>query len=177
MNDRIENQADGFPEADHDHETCVDEALERAAEICERRQVRLTPLRRRVLQAVWSGHKPVGAYDILTILTGERGTTAPPTVYRALEFLLENGLIHRIESLNAFVGCTKPGQNHAWQLLICRACGRVAEISDGALEKAIAAAAARAGFTLQRRTIELAGLCSACRNGDPHHGSGDGALV
>jgi len=177
MINRVKNQADGFPETGHNHEACVEDALERAAEICERRQVRLTPLRRRVLQAVWSGHKPVGAYDILTTLTNERGTTAPPTVYRALEFLLENGLIHRIESLNAFVGCTKPGQNHAWQLLICRACGRVAEISDDELEKAVAAAAARAGFTLQRRTIELAGLCFACRNADRHQGSGDATLV
>jgi Fur family zinc uptake transcriptional regulator len=177
MTDRHQDLAGGFPETDHNHASCVDEALDRAVAICERRQVRLTPLRQRVLQAVWSGHKPVGAYDILGMLTNERGTTAPPTVYRALEFLLENGLIHRIESLNAFVGCTKPGQDHAWQLLICRACGRVAEISDGKLDHAIADAASRAGFTLQRRTIELAGLCSACRDGQPGQRDGDGAPV
>ncbi len=177
MTDHRRDKADGFPEAGHDHASCIDAALERAAEICERRQVRLTPLRQRVLQAVWSSHRPIGAYDILTILTNERGTTAPPTVYRALEFLLENGLIHRIESLNAFVGCTKPGREHTWQLLICRACGRVAEISDPELEGSIVGAAARAGFTLQRRTIELAGLCSTCRNGQPGQGGGDGALV
>ncbi len=167
MNHHHHGRADGFPEADHDHATCVDEALERAAEICEREQVRLTPLRLRVLQAVWSSHKPIGAYDILTILASERGTAAPPTVYRALEFLLENRLIHRIESLNAFVGCTKPGRDHAWQFLICRSCGRVAEISDPELEKTIAGAASRAGFTLQRRTVELAGLCSDCRDATP----------
>lgn len=177
MTHHRQDRADGFPEADHDHATCVDVALERAAEICERQQVRLTPLRQRVLQAVWSSHKPIGAYDILTILTQERGTTAPPTVYRALEFLLENRLIHRIESLNAFVGCTKPGSDHAWQFLICRSCGRVAEISDPELEGSIVGAAARAGFTLQRRVIELAGLCSACRDGEPAQRGGDGILV
>ncbi|WP_316976703.1 Fur family transcriptional regulator [Shumkonia mesophila] len=177
MTHHHQKRADGFPEANHDHATCVEEALERAGEICERRQVRLTPLRRRVLQAVWSGHKPIGAYDILTMLTSERGMTAPPTVYRALEFLLENRLIHRIESLNAFVGCTKPGRDHAWQLLICRSCGRVAEISDTELEDSIAGAAARAGFTLQRRVIELAGLCSACQDSQPAQRGDDGALV
>lgn len=177
MTDHHQDRADGFPEASHDHASCIDAALETAAEICERRQVRLTPLRRRVLQAVWSSHKPIGAYDILTVLTNERGTTAPPTVYRALEFLLENGLIHRIESLNAFAGCTKPGREHTWQLLICRACGRVAEISDTELERSIAGAASRAGFTLQRRVIELTGLCSACRDNQPAQRDGHGALV
>jgi Fur family zinc uptake transcriptional regulator len=170
-----QERADGFPDADHNHATCVEDAMARAAEICQRQQVRLTPLRQRVLQAVWSSHKPIGAYDILGMLTKERGMTAPPTVYRALEFLLENQLIHRIESLNAFVGCTKPGRDHAWQLLICRACGRVTEISDAKLEDAIVGAASRAGFTLQRRTVELAGLCSACRDGRPESGRGNDA--
>ena len=177
MNDQRMNRTEGFPKSGHDHATCIEEALECAFEICERRQVRLTPLRRRVLEAVWSGHKPVGAYDILSMLADERGRAAQPTVYRALEFLLENGLIHRIESLNAFVGCTKPGQNHAWQLLICRMCGRVAEISDDELEHAVNGAATRAGFTLQRRTVELAGLCSACRDGEPRQRVDDDALV
>lgn len=170
-----QNRADGFPEADHDHATCIEAALEKAADVCDQRQVRLTPLRQRVLEIVWSGHKPIGAYDILGVLADERGSAAPPTVYRALDFLLENGLVHRIESLNAFVGCTKPDRDHAWQFLICRACGRAVEISEGALEKAIASAAARAGFTIQRRTIELAGLCSACRDerqGQRNHGAG-----
>jgi len=176
MTDFHQDEPRGFPEDSHDHATCIEEALQQAEAICERRRVRLTPLRRRVLEAVWSGHKPVGAYDILTELTSERGMTAPPTVYRALEFLLENRLIHRIESLNAFVGCTKPGRDHAWQLLICRACGRVAEIGDAVLDRAVTEAASRAGFTLQRRTIELAGLCAACRNGRAAPRSDNGAL-
>lgn len=166
---------DGFPGADHDHDSCVAEAMGKAAEVCAQRQVRLTPLRRRVLEVVWSSHKPMGAYDILGVLAGERGSAAPPTVYRALDFLLENGLVHRIESLNAFVGCTKPDHDHAWQFLICRACGRAVEISEEALEKAIAGAAARTGFTIQRRTIELAGLCSACREGQGQGNDGNTA--
>lgn len=154
----------GFPATGHDHQSCVEDALARATQVCEERRVRLTPLRRRVLEIVWGSHKPVGAYEILNVLNGERGGGAPPTVYRALEFLLENGLIHRIESLNAFVGCAKPGTDHPWQILICRGCGRAAEISDDDLAAAVSNAAERAGFTIQRRTIELAGLCPACRS-------------
>lgn len=157
----------GFPEAGHDHDGCIEAALTKAADICERRHLRLTPLRRRVLEVVWSSHKPIGAYDILGVLASERGSAAPPTVYRALDFLLENGLVHRIESLNAFVGCTKPDRDHAWQFLICRSCGQATEISDRELEKAIVGAAERGGFTVQRRTIELAGLCSSCRDRHP----------
>ena len=171
MNETTQPSESGFLKADHDHHSCVEAALEKAAEICEQRKVRLTPLRRRVLEVVWDSHKPMGAYDILGLLAAERGSAAPPTVYRALEFLLENSLIHRIESLNAFVGCTKPGRDHAWQLLICRTCGRVAEISDAELERAISGAADRAGFAIQRRTIELAGLCPACRDGQPRQES------
>ena len=155
-----------FSEVSHDHDACIQTAVLKAREICARRGVRLTQLRERVLELVWSSHKPVGAYDILNMLQSERGGAAPPTVYRALEFLLENGLIHRIESLNAFVGCNKPGTDHAWQFLICRSCGRAAEISDPDLDTAIVDAASRAGFKVQRRTIELAGLCPRCRGAD-----------
>lgn len=151
-----------FPDRSHDHDACVKKAVEVAQEICTRRNVRLTPLRQRVFELVWGSRRPVGAYDILGVLQTERGGAAPPTVYRALEFLLENALIHRIESSNSFVGCAKPGRDHAWQFLICRACGRVAEISDTDLDEAISAAAEIAGFTIQRRTIELGGLCAEC---------------
>ncbi len=155
-----------FSEVAHDHDACIEIAVTKAREICTKRGVRLTQLRERVLQLVWSSHRPTGAYDILNMLQSERGGAAPPTVYRALEFLLENGLIHRIESLNAFVGCNKPGTDHAWQFLICRSCGRAAEISDPELETAIIGAARRAGFSVQRRTIELAGLCPTCDGAD-----------
>ncbi len=110
-----------FTSADHDHGHCVATALDAAASLCQRRRARLTPLRRRVLELVWRSHEPQGAYDILDTL-GERGRrAAPPTVYRALDFLLGQGLIHRIESLNAFVGCRDPDTPHAGQFLICTA--------------------------------------------------------
>jgi len=166
MHDTRQHPENGFPEAGHDHHTCVEAALEKAAGICEQRQVRLTPLRRRVLEVVWSSHKPIGAYDILDVLAGERGSAAPPTVYRALDFLLKNGMIHRIESLNAFVGCIDPdhppAERHSGQFLICRTCGSVAEIADPGLERAVVGAAARIGFTVERQTIEVLGTCPIC---------------
>lgn len=111
---------------------------------------------------MWGGHEPVRAYDILDRLRDERSNAAPPTVYRALDFLLEQGLVHRIESLNAYVGCAVSHRGHCAQFLICRDCGRVAELDDDAIAHDIQDAAARVGFTVERQTIEVTGLCPAC---------------
>ena len=98
---------------EHDHEHCIDHALEQAAAICQKNGQRLTTLRQTVLKLVWSSHRPVGAYDILAMLSkGQERPVAPPTVYRALDFLLEQELIHRIASLNAYIGCNSPDSPH-----------------------------------------------------------------
>jgi Fur family zinc uptake transcriptional regulator len=96
----------------HDHEHCVEDALAAADKLCAEQGLRFTPLRRRVLELVWSSHKPVGAYALLDKLRSEDLGSAPPTVYRALDFLIEHGLIHRIERMNAFIGCSHPGETH-----------------------------------------------------------------
>ena len=147
----------------HDHQSCRAEALAHAERICARRGARLTKLRRRVLELIWESHAPVGAYDLLRRLGQERGAAAPPTVYRALDFLLEHGLIHRIESLNAFVGCAVPVEAHAGQFLICRQCGTAAEMHDPRVIRAINRGAAELGFAVERRTVEVRGLCPGCR--------------
>ena len=153
---------DAFHDHAHDHDACQDDAIARAEALCRERGARLTNLRRRVLELVWERHRPMGAYDILEILRAERGGAAPPTVYRALEFLLAHGLVHRIESLNAYVGCSGPDEKHGAQFLICRRCGDVAELSDRAIDKAIDASAAKTGFAVDRATIEIEGLCPHC---------------
>lgn len=159
-----------FPAAGHDHQACVAGALAAAEAECRRRGARLTDVRRRVLELVWQqGHAPVGAYALLETLVGEGFCAAPPTVYRALDFLLAHGLIHRIERLNAYTGCSRPGVPHAGQFLLCERCGTAVELDDPAIDAAIAAAAARLGFTVSRQTVEVDGLCPACRN------LGDGA--
>ena len=153
-----------FPAAGHDHGDCVSGAMAMAERVCAARGARLTKLRRRVFELVWSSHTPIGAYELLRLLARERDGAAPPTVYRALDFLREHGLIHRIESLNAFVGCCTPGQAHAGQFLICSACGTAAEIDDPRVNAAIERRAGEMGFTVRRKTIEVEGLCPPCRN-------------
>jgi len=157
--------ASSFKAAGHDHQACVEQALERAAEVCARRGSRLTDLRRRVLQLIWNSHAPVGAYDLLEQLSREQGRTAPPTVYRALDFLLAEGLVHRVESLSAFVGCADPGAEHGSQFLICTDCGNAAELDDPRIERAIAESSSEQGFSITRKTVELQGLCPDCRAG------------
>ena len=147
----------------HDHEHCVSGAVDAAEALCARHGVRLTDLRRRVLELVWGSHAPVGAYDLLRRLSQEHRSAAPPTVYRALDFLLEQGLIHRIESLNAFVGCAAPDAAHAGQFLICSNCGVAAELEDPRIDRAISRSAAEIGFAVEQKTVELRGLCPGCR--------------
>lgn len=158
-------RAEPFLSHEHDHDACVDAALDRAEAVCARRGARLTALRRRVLEIVWSGHRPIGAYDVLEHLTGDGRRAAPPTVYRALDFLLEHGLVHRVASLNAFVGCAQPGHGGNGQFLICRRCGSAAELRDTAIAEAIDGAARQRGFATEAHTVEIAGLCPNCRAG------------
>lgn len=142
----------------------MDDALARAESLCADAKARLTPLRRRVLELVWSSHEPVGAYEILSRLSEEQGRTAPPTVYRALDFLLELGLVHRIESLNAFVGCPDPTRVHNSQFLICEGCRTAVELESGALDRAITGSAADLGFAVSGRVVEVRGLCRTCQD-------------
>jgi Fur family transcriptional regulator, zinc uptake regulator len=150
---------------DHDHARCIDAALNRAAALCARRGARLTDLRRRVLELVWQRHAATKAYDILDELGGAAGSAKPPTVYRALDFLIAHGLVHRLESLNAYVGCPAPDAPHAGQFLICGACGGVSEFEAPAIQAAIAEQAAGQGFAVARQTVEARGTCQACRAG------------
>jgi len=152
-----------FPDARHDHAKCVRAALARAEQICAARGVRLTDIRRHVFELVWQSHNPVGAYDVLERLSAKSRKAQPPTVYRALEFLLAQGLIHRIESLNAYIGCTVPDIDHAGQFLICRDCGMAAELIDSRIDAAIGKGAQAVGFCIEHPTVELEGVCARCR--------------
>lgn len=155
----------GRPALAHDHSQCIESALSRAEQLCAEAGARLTPLRHRVLELIWASHKPLGAYDLLDQLAREGHKPAPPTIYRALDFLLEHRLIHRLASLNAFLGCSHPGDAHAGYFLICQACGNTEEVTDSAgLQQAIRRATDAAGFAMQQGTLELSGLCQQCRN-------------
>ena len=145
----------------HNHQRCIETALERAEALCRQHQQRFTAIRRRVFELVWQQHKPIGAYEVLDILQ-RQGRTAPPTVYRALDFLQQMGLVHRIASLNAYVGCAQPGTAHDGQFLICESCRSLAELDVPEITQAIRRSAAASGFEAQHQTIEIMGLCPDC---------------
>jgi Fur family zinc uptake transcriptional regulator len=152
-----------FVERAHDHGSCIETALDRAETVCQARGVRLTELRRRVLVLVWRRHEPIGAYDLLDELKLTHRRAAPPTVYRALDFLIDQGLVHRLESLNAYIGCTRPEELHAGQFLICSGCASIGELDDPEIARAVSCRAASLGFLVERQTIEVRGLCADCR--------------
>ena len=152
-----------FRGSGHDHETCIDRALDCAAQLCEKRGARLTELRREVLALVWRGHEPVGAYAILDALRRTHSNAAPPTVYRALDFLIEQGLIHRLASMNAYMGCARPDEPHVSQFLICAGCGTTAELDETAITTAVLRRAAELGFAVEQQTVEVRGFCPSCR--------------
>ena len=154
-----------FSPKKHNHKNCVQSAIRRAEAICTDRGIRLTRLRRRILELVWSRHGPLGAYDILRLMNKRDGKVKPNTVYRGLEFLLEAGLIHRLDSMNAFMGCADPARKHAGQFLICRRCESAAEIHDPGIERTLGKDAERVGFAVEQQTVEVLGLCPTCSSG------------
>jgi Fur family transcriptional regulator, zinc uptake regulator len=152
-----------FPAPDHDHARCSTDAMAVAEALCAERGQRLTPIRRKVLAALLASHKPLGAYEIIDRLAPKGPRPAPITAYRALEFLRENGLVHRIESRNAFIACV---HNHAVGalvvFLICERCGAVGEASSSEVTATLTSAARAAGFTPKSPVIELTGICTHC---------------
>src|SRR5690606_8470235 len=115
------------------------------------------------LELIWQNHKPLGAYSLMDMLaTASTRRVAPPTVYRALDFLLEQGLVHRINGLNAFIGCPSPGKKHQSDFLLCRLCGVAVEMDVGALTLNIQLTARTAGFSVESQSVEVMGVCPAC---------------
>lgn len=148
----------------HNHTHCIGDALAAARQLCSERGVRLTALREQVLGLIWHSHKPLGAYTLMEMLAlASTRRVAPPTVYRALEFLLEEGLIHRINSLNAFIGCPSPMQKHQSHFLICQGCSVAVELDNPTLNQTLEAAAIAAGFSVASHSVEINGFCSACQ--------------
>jgi Fur family zinc uptake transcriptional regulator len=136
--------------------------LERAEALCHARGVRLTETRKNVLQLLCVSDKPLSAYELLERMRSVVKNPAPPTIYRALDFLLEQGLVHKLESLHAYVGCEHPDHPHASQFLICDDCGEVAEVEDPSVVKSLEAAGKEIGFRTKRPVVELLGTCAQC---------------
>jgi Fur family transcriptional regulator, zinc uptake regulator len=153
-----------FPAPDHDHGRCAADAIDHAEQVCKLRAQKFTPIRRQVLQALLSSHRPLGAYEVIDELAKSISRPAPITVYRALDFLMENGLVHRIESRNAYLAC---GHDHEMAamvaFLICDACGSVGEIPAATVAQSLSAAARASGFAPKLSVVEITGVCAHCQ--------------
>ena len=150
----------GFTQHDHDH--CVASALKAAEARCEAEGLRLTPVRRRALELLLEEHRALGAYAVLDKLRNSGFGSQPPVAYRALDFLVEHGFVHKIERLNAFVACAHPGASHSPAFMICRKCEAVAEAPASQVKGALGDAADAAGFKIERAVVEAEGICPVC---------------
>jgi Fur family zinc uptake transcriptional regulator len=131
------------------------------------RQLRLTPIREQVLRLLAENSRPVKAYDLLEMMQSQVGSNAPPTVYRALDFLLEHGFIHRLASINAYVACHHPNVSHSVPFLICDGCQNAIELEDDSIAERLIAKAGSLGFKTRAQVLEVHGLCRDCsRNTD-----------
>lgn len=146
----------------HDHSHCREDALSRAEALCAERRLQFTPVRRRVLEILLRDHRALGAYDILPILAQDGLGSQPPVVYRALDFLVTNGLAHRIERLNAYAACVHMDRAHVPAFLVCRDCKAVAETETQLTQGRLGSAARETGFTIERVVVEAEGLCPGC---------------
>lgn len=150
----------GFDAHDHDH--CISDTLQSAETLCRDRKLQFTPVRRRVLEILLQRHQALGAYEILDVLAREGLGSQPPVVYRALDFLVKNGLAHRIERMNAYTACTHPGEDHVPAFLVCRDCKAVAEAETSPVQGQLGAAAKASGFSIEKVVLEAEGLCPDC---------------
>jgi Fur family transcriptional regulator, zinc uptake regulator len=147
----------------HDADSLIAEARERAQDL----NLRFTPLREKVLELIAHSSGPAKAYDILERLKHEHDSAAPPTVYRAIDFLLENGFVHKVESINAFVACPHPSGEHVAQFLVCDQCGSATELESEQLPKMLKDLAAAQSFKSAKLVVEVHGICSSCQQNKP----------
>jgi Fur family transcriptional regulator, zinc uptake regulator len=153
-----------FPAPDHDHVRCAAEGINHAERICHERSQKLTSIRRQVLQALLASHRPLGAYEVIDALAESMPRPAPITVYRALDFLMANGLVHRIESRNAFLACAHDHDAATMvAFLICERCGSVGEIPAATIAQSLGAAARATGFAPKLSVVEITGTCAHCQ--------------
>lgn len=153
-------QVTGF--ASHNHDKCVAEGLAEAEARCADRKVRFTAVRRKVLEILLQEHRALGAYAILDRLREAGFGSQPPVAYRALDFLVEHGFVHKIERLNAFVACAHPGAAHTPAFMICRLCDTVAEAQSAPAKGTLGATARAIGFRIERTVVEAEGVCPSC---------------
>lgn len=146
----------------HHHVHDAEAYLRVVKKACLDRQLRLTPIREQVLQLLAEYGRPVKAYDLLEMMRSRVGANAPPTVYRALDFLIENAFIHKLASINAYVACHHPDVSHSVPFLICDNCQNAIELEDDSIAECLVAKAGVLGFQTRAQVLEVHGLCRDC---------------
>jgi Fur family zinc uptake transcriptional regulator len=146
----------------HDHHLCVETGIAAAEAHCAAMGLRFTPVRRAALEILLGEHRAMGAYELLDRLHEAGFGSQPPVAYRALDFLVANGFVHKIERLNAFIACAHPGATHSPAFLICRLCEAVAEAQSAPARGSLGEAARATGFQIERTVVEALGVCPAC---------------
>ena len=146
---------------DHNHELCYKSSVNAFKKNCYEKKLKLTPLRLKVFELLLNDHRPLGAYQILNTLSKDGLNLTPPVIYRVLDFLIEQGFVHKIKNLNAFIACSHPGNTHSPTFMICRKCEKVAEIdlkeSGIKLDKNLFS-----DFQIEESIIEVIGICKSC---------------
>lgn len=144
------------------HEECITRAILKAEAICQEKSIQFTKVRRRVLELIWQGHKPCKAYDLLGELQKEDTSAKPATIYRALDFLQEHGLVHRVNSLNAYIGCAAPDQETPYFLFVCSSCDNVQEKEYSHYQEFFDKIFKDENFNCTNKTFEIEGICQNC---------------
>lgn len=152
-----------MPHEPHNHRHCQDDLIARAERVCEERGSRLTEQRRDILACVAEDHGAVGAYDIIEKMARRGVRHAPVTVYRALEFLREHGLVHKVESRNAFIACLHEHGEQPTALLVCQDCNSVEEVDAEEVFRDLARLARLSRFQTRQTVVEMGGLCAGCQ--------------
>ena len=145
------------------HKDCIKTAMQTAERLCETQKLRFTDLRRQVLKIIWSRHRPIKAYEVLAQLDANQTCVAPPTVYRSLTFLLQNGLVHKLSKQRAYVGCAHPNRHYQCCFIICSSCGTCEECCGFALAQAVVGIAEQHKFQLNTAAVEIEGRCRICQ--------------
>lgn len=153
-----------FPHPEHDHDMCLETAIQKAKKTFESNKLRLTPLRENVLREILNSHRALGAYEILERLKPANQKIAPITIYRILDLLLDLRLIHRLETQNTYYACHHAHHSsNSFVTMICKDCGEIAELIDKNIEKAFEQLEAKVSFAKESRTLEVEGLCPNCQ--------------
>jgi len=146
----------------HNHDECISSGISKLENHCKNFNLQLTPIRKYVYEILLKNHKAVGAYQILDILSKSDFSSKPPVAYRALDFLIKEGFVHKIESLNAFVACSHAGEKHSPTFLICKNCWEIVEARAASATKDVINTAKKVNFKIEKSILESTGLCPNC---------------